>query len=127
MKLINIETKNQLLALKYTYDKIIFFIYGDTCAPCNILKPKLFKCLENIDVTVITMNYKSSNEINEYFELKKIPFLIFCKDSKIINSIQTSKLELLLPILNESLNLNVIDNTITQNLNDDDFDADFDF
>ena len=107
MKIITVENKNQLLAAKYEHDHIIFLVYGDTCKPCQDLKPELLKFLEANDsaereFTLVMANYKSSKEINKYFELKKIPFLVFCRNTEIRGSIQSSKMELIIPELNKA-------------------------
>jgi thioredoxin-like negative regulator of GroEL len=107
MKIITIENKNELLAAKYEHDNIIFLIYGDTCKPCQDLKPKLFEFLKDndsaeLEFTLVMANYKSSKEINKYFGLKKIPFLVFCREADIKGSIQSSKMELILPELNKA-------------------------
>jgi thioredoxin-like negative regulator of GroEL len=112
MKIINIENKNQLLAAKYEYKYVIFLIYGDKCEPCQTLKPKLIEFLQKNDTidrnfALVMVNYKSSKEINAYFDLKKIPFLIFCMDSDIKGSIQSSKMELVIPEMAKSFDLDL--------------------
>ena len=127
MKIIPIKNKTQLLATKYKYKYIIYLVFGEKCEPCQELKPKLINFLQKNDsikheFNLVLVNYKSSKKINEYFNLKKIPFLIFCMDSKIRNSIQSSKMELILPILNEAFDLNLIEDE-----EELDFTGDFDF
>ena len=66
---IEIENKNQLLAAKYSNDRILFLVYGDKCKPCQELKPKLFDLLENNsnhNIVVGLINYKASKEINVF-------------------------------------------------------------
>ena len=127
MKIIPIQNKNQLLAIKYSADYVIFLVFGEKCEPCKILKPKLIEFLQKHDsleheFNLVLINYKSSKEINKYFYLKKIPFLVFCKDTEIKGSIQSSKMELVIPVLNKCFDLNLSDD-------DDklDFNGDFDF
>ena len=126
---ITIENKNQLLASKYSNDRLLYLIYGDTCKPCQELKPKLFELLDNNSnngVVVGMISYKASKEINEYFNLKKIPYLVACVDSKIINTIQSSKMELVHPFLEKSFGVEFLkcDNT---DVNEDDDFMDMDF
>ena len=127
MKIIPIQKKNQLLAIKYSSNYVIFLVFGEKCAPCKELKPKLINFLQKYDsieheFNLVLINYKSSKEINEYFNLKKIPFIVFCKDAGIKGSIQSSNMNLIIPVLNKCFNLNISDK-------DDklDFDGDFDF
>ena len=127
MKIIPIQNKNQLLAIKYSTNYVIFLVFGKKCDPCQKLKPKLIEFLQKHDsveheFNLVLINYKISKEINEYFDLKKVPYLVFCKDTKIKGSIQSSKMELVIPVLNECFDLNLPDD-------DDklDFDGDFDF
>lgn len=126
---ITIENKNQLLASKYSNDRLLYLIYGDTCKPCQELKPKLFELLDNNSnngVVVGMISYKASKEINEYFNLKKIPYLVACVDSKIIDTIQSSKMELVHPFLEKSFGVEFLkcDNT---GVNEDDDFMDMDF
>jgi len=122
---IDIENKNQLLAAKYKYERIIFYIYGDTCKPCQELKPKLFELLKSHDdsIVVAMINYKTSKEMNEYFNLKKIPYLVMYKDSKKMSDIQSSKLELIKPCLSESFGMEFVPEAENDDffLDDDDF------
>ena len=127
MKIIQIQNKNQLLAIKYESQYIIYLVFGEKCAPCKELKPKLIEFLQKNDsveheFNLVLINYKSSKEINEYFCLKKIPFLVFCTDCEIKGSIQSSKMDLIIPVLNESFQLNLSDKK-----DELDFDGDFDF
>ena len=132
VKIINIENKNQLLAAKYTYEMIIFYVYGEKCEPCQILKPMLKELLENNEnygIVIAMINYKTSKEMNEYFDLKKIPYLVFSKDCKFINTIQSSKIELVKPVIEESFGIELIGKEKEEEKKDeeeDDF-MDFDF
>ena len=130
VEIINIENKNQLLAAKYTYEMIIFYVYGEKCQPCQILKPMLKELLENNDnygIVVAMINYKTSKEMNEYFNLKKIPYLVFSKDSKFINTIQSSKIELVKPVIEKSFEIELIGIEEEKKDEEEDDFMDFDF
>lgn len=130
VEIINIENKNQLLAAKYTYEMIIFYVYGEKCEPCQILKPMLKELLENNDnygIVVAMINYKTSKEMNEYFNLKKIPYLVFSKDSKFINTIQSSKIELVKPVIEKSFEIELIGKEEEKKDEEEDDFMDFDF
>lgn len=130
VEIINIENKNQLLAAKYTYEMIIFYVYGEKCQPCQILKPMLKELLENNDnygIVVAMINYKTSKEMNEYFNLKKIPYLVFSKDSKFINTIQSSKIELVKPVIEKSFEIELIGKEEEKKDEEEDDFMDFDF
>jgi len=92
-KIINIENKNQLLAAKYEHERLIFLISGGFCKPCQVLKPNLHTLLENNDnygivlakityETAKDMKHETAKEMNEYFDLKKIPFLVCYNENK---------------------------------------------
>ena len=126
---ITIKNKNQLLAAKYSNDRLLYLIYGDKCAPCQTLKPQLFKLLENNinnGIVVEMINYKASKEINQYFELKKIPYLVACVDGKIIDTIQSSKMELVHPFLEKSFEMEFLKCFVEEKEEEDDF-MDMDF
>ena len=130
VEIINIENKNQLLAAKYTYEMLIFYVYGEKCQPCQILKPMLKELLENNDnygIVVAMINYKTSKEMNEYFNLKKIPYLVFSKDSKFINTIQSSKIELVKPVIEKSFEIELIGKEEEKKDEEEDDFMDFDF
>jgi thiol-disulfide isomerase/thioredoxin len=130
VEIINIENKNQLLAAKYTYEMIIFYVYGEKCEPCQILKPMLKELLENNDnygIVVAMINYKTSKEMNEYFNLKKIPYLVFSKDSKFINTIQSSNIELVKPVIEKSFKIELIGKEEEKKDEEEDDFMDFDF
>lgn len=124
---IEIENKNQLLAAKYSNDRILFLVYGDKCKPCQELKPKLFDLLENNsnhNIVIGLINYKASKEINEYFNLKKIPYLVPSVDANLLDTLQSSKMELVHPFLEKSFNLEFL-KTEEEEEEDDFMDMDF--
>ena len=136
-KIINIENKNQLLAAKYEHERLIFLISGGFCKPCQVLKPNLHTLLENNDnygivlakityETAKDMKHETAKEMNEYFDLKKIPFLVCYNDTKKIDSLQSSKIDLVKPFLEKSFGIEMIYPQPEEEESNDEFMA-FDF
>jgi len=132
VNIINIENKNQILAAKYKYDMLIFYISGEFCNPCKILKPNLFNLLENnsnyeINLGIITyktsedMKTENSKEMNSYFNVKKIPYLVCCVNGNIIDSLQSSDINIVKPFLEKSFNLEFLENKSQDDFMSDDF------
>lgn len=109
-----IETSDLNEIKKYLEDdnlNIIILFHGAKCKPCLKLKPLLKEKLEslkeeNLENTImIKIDYLANPDVNEYFELKLIPYIILYKNKKKVFDIQSSKIDLVFPNIIEKLKI----------------------
>ena len=83
MKIIVNLNKNQLLAIKYESQYIIYLVFGEKCAPCKELKPKLIYLQKNDSVehefNLVLINYNHLYYLNYDLTYKKYPFSFFAR------------------------------------------------
>ena len=112
MKTIELNNLNEIKKYLYYYNlNIIILFYGTRCKPCLKLKPLLKEkldslkeeCLEN--TIMIKIDYAADPDINEYFGLKHVPFIILYKNKEKVFDIQSSKIDLVFPNIIEKLKI----------------------
>ena len=97
-------TTEKLIELQTENKKILLEIYGDWCAPCRMLMPKLESIEEKYsDISFLKMNIDKNKPFIDEMGIRSIPFVMFYDGKKLIDTIvglnSTSRYEEILKIL----------------------------
>jgi thiol-disulfide isomerase/thioredoxin len=93
MLIINIKSFSEFNEILDKYDNIIVNISANWCKPCMTIKPLLEKYINVInenDFIYLKIDhsiYEQDDEFDIFFGMKKIPFFIFIKNKKKVDSI----------------------------------------
>ena len=112
MKTVDLNDLNEIK--KYLENdklNVIILFHGAKCKPCLKLKPLLKEKLDSLkeesleNTVMIKIDYLANPDINEYFDLKHIPYIILYKNKEKVFDIQSSKIDLVYPNIIEKLEI----------------------
>lgn len=97
------ELENDTLQEVVNSNKTVMVQYAATwCGNCRIMKPKFKKlATENEDVTFIIIDAEKNPESRKLANVNNLPTFAAFKDGKLVNQVQTNKIEGLIDLLNE--------------------------
>lgn len=78
----NINTNNDLEKVMVIYEKIVLKFSANWCNPCRLVKQPLIDYMNasyDDKTALIEIDVDEFENIDEYFEIKKIPYFIFYK------------------------------------------------
>jgi len=86
IKMIQIESKSQLLELVSNNENVIVDFYADWCGPCKMLMPLLTKLSEeHKNVTFCKVNVDANAELSIDYKIQSIPHVFFIKNGEIVH------------------------------------------
>ncbi|WP_164109810.1 MULTISPECIES: thioredoxin family protein [Sphingobacterium] len=97
------ELENDTLQEVVNNNKTVMVQYAASwCGNCRIMKPKFKKlAMENEDVTFIVVDAEKNPESRKLANVNNLPTFAAFKDGKLVNQVQTNKIEGLIDLLNE--------------------------
>ncbi|SKC04391.1 Thiol-disulfide isomerase or thioredoxin [Sphingobacterium nematocida] len=97
------ELENDTLQEVVNNNKTVMVQYAASwCGNCRIMKPKFKKlATENEDVTFIVVDAEKNPESRKLANVNNLPTFAAFKDGKLVNQVQTNKIEGLIDLLNE--------------------------
>ena len=89
----NVVNSNETVMVQYA---------ASWCGNCRIMKPKFKKLAsENENVTFIIVDAEKNPESRKLANVNNLPTFAAFKDGKLVNQVQTNKIEGLIDLLNE--------------------------
>ncbi len=100
------ELENDTLQEVVNSNKTVMVQYAASwCGNCRIMKPKFKKlATENENVTFIIVDAEKNPESRKLANVNNLPTFAAFKDGKLVNQVQTNKIEGLIDLLNEVTN-----------------------
>lgn len=97
------ELENDTLQEVVNSNKTVMVQYSASwCGNCRIMKPKFKKlATENEGVTFIVIDAEKNPESRKLANVNNLPTFAAFKDGKLVNQVQTNKIEGLIDLLNE--------------------------
>jgi len=97
------ELENDTLQEVVNSNKTVMVQYAASwCGNCRIMKPKFKKlATENENVTFIIVDAEKNPESRKLANVNNLPTFAAFKDGKLVNQVQTNKIEGLIDLLNE--------------------------
>ena len=97
------ELENDTLQEVVNNNKTVMVQYAASwCGNCRIMKPKFKKlATENEDVTFIVVDAEKNPESRKLANVNNLPTFAAFKDGKLVNQVQTNRIEGLIDLLNE--------------------------
>lgn len=97
------ELENDTLQEVVNNNKTVMVQYAASwCGNCRIMKPKFKKlATENEGVTFIIVDAEKNPESRKLANVNNLPTFAAFKDGKLVNQVQTNKIEGLIDLLNE--------------------------
>lgn len=94
-----------LKAIQKETTKFVLLIFGNHCAPCRRLKPKLFEKIREHNIPLGMIYHNQDPELNKYVGLGKIPYVVAFDGDHILGGIQNSDIDVTWPFVQEKLSL----------------------
>ncbi|MBL1409561.1 thioredoxin family protein [Sphingobacterium faecale] len=97
------ELENDTLQEVVNSNKTVMVQYAASwCGNCRIMKPKFKKlATDNENITFIIVDAEKNPESRKLANVNNLPTFAAFKDGKLVNQVQTNKIEGLIDLLNE--------------------------
>lgn len=103
--ILNVENKEMFQQAIESGHSIVYF-YADWCAPCKAIAPGFTKISEAYKTyNFIKANVENLHDIASEYEIRSIPTFIFFNDSKEINRVSSSDIDVLKSVIEKDCKL----------------------